>query len=402
MSDPAALGFDPERLARIPTFLEQHYLAPGLLPHAAVLVGRGDEIAHLSFQGQARAGQPLREDAIFRIASMSKPITSIAFLQLVEEGKVELADPVTTVVPEWRSLGVFVSGGDTLPFATRPPRTIMRMVDLLRHTAGFTYGFQERTSVDAAYRAQGLERFDRVDLEGLIAALAALPLEFDPGTAWNYSVATDVLGAIIQRIEDKPLDQVLAERIFGPLDMVDTSFQVPADKLARMPDCYALHPDTGTQIFDAGATSAWAQPPKLLSGGGGLASTLADYHRFCRMLRGGGALEGARIIGRKSLALMAANHLPGGGDLTQHSISLFSESENAGTGFGLGFATTIDRAATMALGSEGDLFWDGVFSTSFLVDPVEDLIFLFMSQLMPANAYPVRRQLRAMMYAALR
>lgn len=401
VSDPAELGFDAERLARIPAHLKAKYLDTGRLPHTALLVGRGDEIAHLSVQGEARDGEALKDDAIFRIASMTKPITSIAFMQLVEEGKLALADPVHRVIPEWKDLGVFVAGGGNQPFTSRPATAPMRMIDLLRHTSGLTYGFQERTPIDAAYRAARLEAFSGPDLEELIKLLAGIPLQFDPGSSWNYSVATDILGAIIQRVDDRPLDEAIAARVAGPLGMDDTHFQVPEAKQHRLPDCYVFNAAETKKMYDTGAKSAWARKPNQLSGGGGMASTLADYHRFCRMLLGEGELDGARIIGRKTLGLMTANHLPGGGDLTQHSKALFSEAENAGTGFGLGFATTIDPAATMVPGSKGDFFWGGMFSTAFFVDPQEDVIMVFMTQLMPSNTYPVRREIKTMIYAAL-
>lgn len=401
ISDPEDLGFNPERLQRIDALLKARYIDPGRLPHAALLIGRGDEIAHLSLQGDARAGQPLRQDAIFRIASMSKPITSVAFMQLVEEGRIALSDPVTKVIPEWKKLGVFVAGGGDMPFVSRPPKTEMRMIDLLRHTSGLTYGFQERTPIDAAYRARKLEAFHGPDLETLLTVLADIPLQFDPGTSWNYSIATDILGAIIQRLDDKPLDQAIADRITRPLGMVDTHFQLPAEKLDRVPDCYAFHPEKRMRLWDAGEKTAWGRKPNQLSGGGGLASTLADYHRFCRMLLNQGELDGERIIARKTLDLMTANHLPGGGDLTQHSTALFSEAENAGVGFGLGFATTLDPAQTMIPGSRGDFYWGGMFSTAFFVDPAEAIIMIFMTQLMPSSSYPVRREIKTMLYSAL-
>ncbi|MBB5684635.1 serine hydrolase domain-containing protein [Sphingobium boeckii] len=401
VSDPAELGFSPERLARIPAHLKAKYLDPGLLPHAAVLIGRGDEIAHLSVQGEARPGEALKQDAIFRIASMTKPITSVAFMQLVEEGKIALSDPVTKIIPEWNKLGVFVAGGGNTPFVSRPCTQPMRMIDLLRHTAGFTYSFQERTPIDAAYRKARLEAFSGPDLEELIALLAYIPLQFDPGSSWNYSIATDILGAVIQRIEGTPLDEVIAARITRPLGMDDTHFQIPDSKIARVPDCQVFDPVAKMKLWDPGATTAWAKKPQQLSGGGGMASTLSDYHRFCRMLLNEGELDGARILSRKTLDLMTANHLPGGGDLTQHSTALFSEAENAGAGFGLGFATTIDSAATMIPGSIGDFYWGGMFSTAFFVDPHEEIIMLFMTQLMPSSTYPVRREIKTMLYAAL-
>ncbi len=401
-SNPAELGFLPDRLERIPAYIKAKYLDSGKLPHSALLIGRGDEIAHLSVQGDARPGQPLKDDAIFRIASMTKPITSIVFMQLVEEGKVALSHSVASFLPEFKDIGVFVSGGGNVPFVTRPPAAPMKMVDLLRHTSGLTYGFQERNPMDAAYRALKLDDFHgKRSLDEFVAELAKIPLQFDPGAYWNYSVSNDVLGAVIQRIEGKPLDQVFEERVFGPLDMVDTGFFVPPEKMDRVPDCFHFHPTETKVMFDNGAGSRWGKPGPFLSGGGGLCSTLSDYHRFCRMLLNGGALDGVQIISPKTLELMTTNHLPGGGDLTQHSTSLFSEAENAGAGYGLGFGVTIDPAATTLAGSKGEFYWGGMFSTAFFVDPVEDIIMIFMTQLMPSSIYPVRREIKTMLYSAL-
>ena len=401
-SNPAELGFLPDRLERIPAFIKAKYLDSGKLPHAALLIGRGDEVAHLSLQGDARPGQPLQADAIFRIASMTKPITSIVFMQLVEEGKVALSHNVASFLPEFKDIGVFVSGGGNAPFVTRPAASPMRMVDLLRHTSGLTYGFQERNPMDAAYRALKLDDFQgKRTLDEFIAELAKIPLQFDPGTYWNYSVSTDVLGAVIQRIEGKPLDQVFEERLFGPLGMVDTSFFVPPEKIDRIPDCFHFHPTQTKVMFDNGDASRWSKPGPYLSGGGGLCSTLSDYHRFCRMLLNGGALDGVQIISPKTLELMTANHLPGGKDLTELSQSLFSEADNAGIGFGLGFAVSMTPHTTLVLGSAGEFYWGGMFSTAFFVDPVEDIIMIFMTQLMPSSTYPVRREIKTMLYAAL-
>lgn len=395
IGDPRELGFLPERLERIGAYIQAKYLDSGRLPHAALLIGRGDEVAHLWTSGVA-------EDAIFRIASMTKPVTSIALMQLVEQGKLAISEPVAKYLPELKDVGVFVAGGGNIPYVTRPPATPIRVIDLLRHTAGFTYSFQERSPVDAGYRKSGLENWGKVDDAAFLAELAKLPLEFDPGTQWNYSVATDVLGILVSRISGQPLGDYFAEHIFGPLGMTDTHFAVPADKAHRIPDCYTFDPVNKMKPIDkAGADSGWAGKHIFHSGGGGLASTLADYHRFCRMLLNGGTLDGATIIGRKTLDLMTANHLPSGGDLTQHSKSLFSEAEMAGIGFGLGFAVNVDPAATMLSGSHGEFYWGGMFSTAFLVDPEEDLTMVFMTQLSPSSTYPIRRELRTMIYAAL-
>ena len=389
------LGFVPDRLARIPAFIQAIYLDNGKLPFASVLVGRGDDIALQWSSGVA-------EDAIFRIASMTKPITSVAFMQLVEQGKVALTDPVAKYIPEFAKLGVFVGGGGNVPFMTRAPSTQMRVVDLLRHTAGFTYSFQEQGNIDAAYRKTDVESWTKNTSQSVIDTLAQIPLEFDPGTQWNYSVATDIVGILVERISGLSLPEYFQTHIFAPLGMTDTFFHVPADKAARIPEGFGFDPEAKMKLLDkAGADSMWAKGWSFNSGGGGLASSVADYHRFCRMLLNGGALDGAQILSPKTIELMTANHIPGGQDLTQMSKSLFSEAEMAGIGFGLGFATTIDSAATLAPCSNGDFYWGGMYSTAFFVDPVEDIIMIFMTQLLPSTTYPVRREIKTMIYSAL-
>ena len=279
----------------------------------------------------------------------------------------------------------------------------MQIIDLMRHTSGLTYGFQERTPVDAAYRKSELEHWIKVNgNDEFIQLLAKVPLDFDPGSSWNYSVSTDVLGVIVARISGMSLGEYFTQNIFEPLGMADTGFAVPTGEAHRIPDCYSYHPTKKMQPYDApGKDSAWAGQANFQSGGGGLASSVADYHRFCRMLLNGGSLDGTQIISPKTLELMTANHLPGGGDLTQHSKSLFSEAENAGAGYGLGFGTVIDPAATMVPCSQGEFYWGGMYSTAFFVDPVEDIIMVFMTQLMPSSTYPIRRDIKTMLYAAL-
>ena len=389
------LGFVSDRLARIPAFIQANYLDNGKLPFASVLVGRGDDIALQWSSGVA-------EDAIFRIASMTKPITSVAFMQLVEQGLVALTDPVTKYIPEFAQLGVFVGGGGNVPFMTRAPKTQMRVIDLLRHTAGFTYSFQEQGNIDAAYRKTDVESWTKNTSQSVIDTLAQIPLEFDPGTQWNYSVATDILGILVERISGLSLPEYFQTHIFTPLGMTDSFFQVPAGKAARIPEGFAFDPETKMKLIDkAGADSMWTKGWSFNSGGGGLASSVADYYRFCRMLLNGGALDGAQILSPKTIELMTANHIPGGQDLTQMSKSLFSEAEMAGIGFGLGFATTIDSAATLTPCSTGDFYWGGMYSTAFFVDPVEDIIMIFMTQLLPSTTYPVRREIKTMIYSAL-
>lgn len=396
--------FDPRRLAQIDPFLMQRYLDTGKLPCTQVLVAHDGEIAHFSSQGAAReGGAEIDETSLFRIASMTKPVTSIAFMMLLEEGKVALDTPVHHVIPEFKGLGVYNGGGGGLPFLTKPCARPMLMVDLLRHTSGLTYGFQNRTNVDAAHREGKIENwYGNLDLDDFAAALGKLPLEFSPGEAWNYSVSTDVLGLVVQRLAGMPLGEFFLTRIFAPLKMDDTFFQVPADKVHRLTDCYHMVLGKGRQMMDRGEKSLWSGPPRLVSGGGGLVSTALDYHRFCLMLLNGGELDGARIVGRKTIDLMTMNHLPGNGDLASWSKSLFSEATNAGVGFGLGFAVNLDPAACMIPGSVGEFYWGGMYSTAFFVDPVERVHMVFMTQLGPSSTYPVRRELKTLIYAALR
>lgn len=403
-ANPADHGFDAGRLRAIDAFVKERYLDSGLLPHAQLLVAREGEVVHLSSQGAARecGDAAITDRSLFRIASMTKPVTSVAFMMLVEEGRVALDTPVLHVLPELKNVGVYAGGGAGVPFATKATDEPMRMVDLLRHTAGFTYGFQNRSNIDAAHRELKLESWHGGhDLDGFVAELGKLPLEFSPGTQWNYSVATDVLGAVVQRVSGMPLDQFFATRIFQPLGMHDTFFAVPDDKVDRLTDCYTFVPGKGRIMYDRGEASAWGRMPRLVSGGGGLVSTALDYHRFCTMCLNGGVLDGTRILGRKTIELMTINHLPGKADLSVMSKSLFSETQNAGTGFGLGFAVTIDVARSMMPGSVGEFYWGGMFSTAFFIDPVERIHMVFMTQLSPSSLYPIRRELKTMIYAAL-
>ncbi len=403
IAKPENHGFDAARLARIDAYVKARYLDSGKLPHAQILIARGGEIVHFSHQGAAReGGTDVNASTIFRIASMTKPVTSLAFMMLVEEGKVALDTPVHHVLPEFKTLGVFKAGGGGVPFQTLPTAEPMRMVDLLRHTSGLTYSFQNRTNIDAAYREGKIENWHgNLTLDEFIAALGKIPLEFSPGTEWNYSVSTDVLGAVVERVSGMGLADFFAQRIFAPLGMHDTGFTVPADKTDRLADCWTMVQGKGRVMYDRGAESAWSKPPRLVSGGGGLVSTALDYHRFCTFFLNKGELDGTRLVSRKTVDLMTVNHLPGNGDLASLSKSLFSETTNAGTGFGLGFAITTDVAKTLMPGSAGEFYWGGMFSTAFFIDPVEQISMVFMTQLSPSMLYPIRRELKTMIYSAL-
>ena len=410
VGDKEKQGMSCERLERIERFVDDNYIATGKLAGALVQVWRRGGLALNSVLGLAdRERQvPLAEDSIFRIYSMTKPITSVAVMMLVEECKIALDDPVSKYIPAWEKLGVH-AGGFMESFQTRPLARPMLVVDLLRHTSGLTYGFQQNTNVDAAYRKLKIgELATEGTLEEMIEKLATLPLEFSPGEAWNYSVSTDVLGYIVGKVSGTSFEVFLKERIFDPLGMVDTAFYVPQEKVSRFCACYAIGA-LGSKITSAQAPtlqddpriSPYLNPPTFVSGGGGLVSTATDYMRFARMLLQGGELDGVRLLGPRTLALMTANHLPGGVDLPRLSRSMFSEAIYEGVGFGLGFATTVTPAATLIPGSAGDFFWGGAASTFFWVDPREDLIVLFLTQLLPSSAHPVRRQLRTMVYSAI-
>src|SRR5258708_5440530 len=238
-------------------------------------------------------------------------------------------------------------------------------------------------------------------VQAMIDDLGKIPLEFSAGDGWNYSVSTDVVGYLVERISGKPFEQFLKERIFSPLGMNDTDFFVSPQKAHRLAACYAADGKGGMTLYDDPAVSSFLSPPSLISGGGGLCSTAADYLAFCRALLNGGELGGVRLIGPKTLALMTTNHLPGGRDLTEMSTSLYSEATYSGVGFGLGFSVTMNPALTLIPGSAGEYAWGGAATTSFWIDPAEDLIAIFMTQVVPSSAYPVRRELRTMIYSAI-
>jgi CubicO group peptidase (beta-lactamase class C family) len=414
LASPESAGMSQAAFDRIEAHLKHRYIDAGRFPGTQLLVYRRGKLVHSTVQGFADLERkvPVKHDTIFRIYSMTKPLTSVAFMMLFEEGRVALDEPVAKYIPEWQNLGLFVAG--TAPnFLTRPPARPMLIVDLLRHTSGLTYGFQQRSNVDAAYREAKIGEVEKAGtLQSMIEGLAKIPLEFSPGEAWNYSVATDVIGYLIGKIADRPFEQFLKERITGPLGMHDTDFHVPADKAHRFAACYSADP-SGGMTFHAGqrrdgltlqddpATSSFLTPPSLISGGGGLCSTASDYLTFCRALLNGGELGGVRLLAPKTLALMTSNHLPNGLDLPGMSRSLFSEATYNGIGFGLGFSVTMDPAKTLIPGSPGEYSWGGAATTSFWIDPAEELIAIFMTQVLPSSAYPLRRELRTMIYSAI-
>jgi CubicO group peptidase (beta-lactamase class C family) len=414
LTSPEAAGMSKAALDRIEDHLKKRYIEAGRFPGTQLLVYRRGKLVHSSSQGFADLERkvPVKDDTIFRIYSMTKPVTSIAFMMLVEEGRVSLDEPVHKYIPEWKNLGVFLAG--VMPaFLTRPPSRPMQIVDLMRHTSGLTYGFQQRGNVDAAYRELKIGEVEKAGtLQSMIEDLAKIPLEFSPGEAWNYSVSTDVIGYLIGQITGQPFEQFLQERIFDPLEMKDTGFFVAPAKAHRLAACYSASPQGamtfhatdrkgGLTLQDDPVTSPFLSPPSFISGGGGLCSTAADYLTFCRALLNGGEFGGVRLIGPKTLALMTSNHLPGGRTLPELSRSLFSEAAYHGIGFGLGFSVTLDPAKTLIPGSRGEYAWGGAATTSFWIDPAEELIAIFMTQVLPSTATAIRRELRTMIYAAI-
>ncbi len=407
--DPSGAGFDPDRLQAVDRFIKTNYLDTGRYPGFSLVVSRRGKLAHLSHQGYD-------EDAIFRLYSMTKPLTSIALLGLMEQGLFKLGDPVSDFIPSFADLRVFEDGSATSYTTTFPERQ-MTVRDLLTHTSGLTYGWMHRHPVDDMYREHGIGGGQQT-LEETCDQLAEVPLLFSPGTEWSYSVATDVCGRLIEILSGQQLDHYLTANILSPLRMEDTAFSVPDDKAARLTPSYALAslspfgvPDAAasdsvvndeTVMIDPGSDkSPYRSKPTYLSGGGGLVGTLADYYRFTQMLLNGGILDGNRVIGRKTLEYATINHLPNGGDLASMGQPVFSETNYEGIGFGLGFAVTLDPARAQVMSSAGDHFWGGAASTTFWVDPVEDLTVIGMTQLMPSSAYPVRAELRNLIYGAL-
>ena len=400
---PEEVGLSSARLDRIRGHF-QRYIDDGKLAGTLTLVARHGQVAFFEPQGhlELEGRRPMHQDAVFRIYSMSKPITTVALMMLLEKGLCQLDDPVHRFIPSWERLGVFV-GGSYPAFLRAPALRPMTIRDLLSHTSGLTYGFMERTNVDAAYRALRIADRSKPDytLQDMVDTLAELPLEFSPGTRWNYSVATDVTGYLVEVISGQRFDAYLSEHIFQPLGMPDTAFTVADTQLERFACNYERLRDGRLRLADNPDSSEF-RGGSFFSGGGGLISTAPDYLRFTLMLRNRGELDGVRLLSRKTVDLMTVNHLPGGQDLTALAqAGMFTETAYAGVGFGLGFSVMLDPARAQVLGTPGEFAWGGAASTAFWVDPVEDLIVIFMTQVMPSSSYPIRRELRNLTYAAL-
>ena len=406
---PKHTGLSTARLERITEHLERNYIAPGKIAGAQVAVARRGHLAYLRSFGQMdrERGKAMADDAIFRIYSMTKPITSVALMSLYERGYFQLNDPVSRFFPSWKNHRVWVAGsGDKME--TAEPQQPVTMRHMLSHTGGLTYGAVLQAlgapdsghPVDQVYAEVGVRRGRDETLMEFMEKLAKVPLRYQPGERWMYSLSTDVCGALVEKISGQRFDRYLKETIFEPLGMKDTAFAVPDGKLDRFTASYRRAADKTLKLLDDPETSDYRREPNFHSGGGGLVGTTEDYLRFCEMLRRGGEFEGARILGPRTIALMHRNHLKDGQDLTQMAVGGFSETANEGVGFGLGFASTLDEVKAGALG-DGDYYWGGAASTIFWVDPKEDIVVVFMTQLMPSGAFNFRGQLKSIIYSSI-
>jgi CubicO group peptidase (beta-lactamase class C family) len=400
-------GLDTRRLERIGEHLERSYIGNGKIAGCQVSVARHGHLAYSKNFGMMdlERKKPTRDDTIYRIYSMTKPIASVALMTLYEQGYFQLNDPVSRYVPSWKEHRVWTSGeGDTMK--TEPAHRPVSFRDVLSHTAGFTYGgglpgVGIQHPIDKIYRELKVRSVGGADsMQVFMDKLGQVPLRYQPGSQWMYSLATDVCGALVEIISGKPLAQYLQEVIFEPLGMTDTAFWVAPEKVERFAANYQRGPDKKLKLIDDPAASDFTKEPGFKSGGGGLTGTSADYMRFCEMLRRGGELDGARILGPRTIELMHMNHLPGGKDLTELAIGTFSETANEGVGFGLGFASTMSQVQTGTLGA-GDFYWGGAASTIFWIDPKEDLSVVFMTQLMPSGTFNFRGQLKSIVYSAI-
>ncbi len=407
---PEEAGFAPGRLDRITAHLNKHYIEPGKIAGCQTLVARSSVPAYFSSLGYMNREEqrPMADDTIFRLFSMSKPITSVALMTLFEHGHFQLNDPVHKFIPEWRDMQVYVSG-EGKHMMVRPPTRPMTMRHILSHTSGLTYGGGLAAligakialhPVDQAYVDGGADRNRDSTLREFILKLANMPLRYDPGDHWMYSYSADVCGYLVEAISGKPFDEYLQETLFDPLGMHDTAFHVHPEKVERFAACYGRARDKSLRRLDDSRNGGHLTKPTLFSGGAGLTGTTADYFRFAEMLRRGGELDGARILGPRTIEMMAQNHLAGGADLSKMAMGAFSETAYEGIGFGLGFAMTLDGVESGSL-TEGDYYWGGAASTIFWVDPIEDIVVIFMTQLMPSTTFNFRGQLKSIIYSSI-
>jgi len=400
--DPEAAGMDGHRLERLTEHFESNFVEPGKIPGCQITVVRRGHVAYYRSLGlmDRERQRPMADDAIFRIFSMTKPIVSVALMQLYERGMFQISDPVHRFIPEWRTLKVGVLGDDGSMDLVKPDRP-MDVRDVLMHTTGLPGALFPGNPIDDAFAQDRAAHYKGLTLEAITALLAQHPLKFQPGTKWNYGLSTDIVGRLVEILSGLPLDEYLRQEIFAPLGMEDTGFFVPEASAHRLSALYQYRPANTPKLFDDPETSRYLRPRSYLSGAGGLASTTHDYVAFCQMLANGGQLNGRRVLGRKTLDLMTRNHLANGATLAEMAVGGFGEAGFDGVGFGLGFAVGQGPVATGMAGSAGDFYWGGAASTAFWIDPSEDLFVVFMTQLMPSIAYPFRAQLRSLVYQAI-
>jgi CubicO group peptidase (beta-lactamase class C family) len=401
--DPRDAGFDAERLARLDRFLDA-YVASGRQKGNLIAICRHGKVAHLSFRGARNesAGLPVELDTIWRMYSMTKPITSTAAMLLYEEGALSLFDPVAKYIPAFADARVYRQG-PAVNMISAPASEPLLVWHLMTHTSGLTYDWYYTHPVDEMYRKAGFgtPAAQEFTLEEACNRWASVPLLFEPGTAWNYSVSTDVLGRVVEVASGQSLDQFFASRIFEPLGMADTSFCVPPNDQQRLTRLYVIDPATDQLVLaPPNVESRGLNQPKMFSGGGGLVSTAADYLRFTNLLRGGGELDGVRLLSPQTVSLMSANHLPGGALITPpFGRSLIGPSFE-GRGFGLGVAPLVDPVAAKTLSSAGEYCWGGAAGTAFWVDPAKDLTVVFCTQVYFARD-DISYTLRQLVYQAL-
>jgi CubicO group peptidase (beta-lactamase class C family) len=399
---PERAGFAAGGLDRVDRHLAR-YVDDGLLTGWQLAVTRDGKLAHHSTYGlrDREAERPVEADTIWRIYSMTKPLTSVAAMMLVEEGRLALRQPVGEILPELADLRVY-SAGSALNPATRPAEPIL-LWHLLSHTSGMTYGFLHQHPMDEMHRLLDTEFFPPggFTLADAVQRWARVPLLFQPGSSWNYGVSTDVLGRVVEVVSGLPLDRFFAERITGPLGMVDTAFTVPPDKADRVAGLYVVAKAGQTPVRRDDFSPDPRGEITFLSGGGGLVSTTGDYLRFTRMLLNRGELDGVRLLGGRTVDYMTSNHLPGNADIPTFGRVMSAQDVFDGVGFGLGFSVTVDPVRSKVISSAGEYAWGGLASTAFWVDPVERITVVFMTQLVPSATYPLRSELRTMVTAAL-
>ena len=413
---PAQVGLDQNRLGRVSNWLEQQVIKKRIAGASLLLCRRGQP-AFFEAVGasEIETGRVFSEDTIVRVFSMTKPITTVAAMMLYEQGCFQLDHPVSRYLPAFADTPVWSGGDITATVAQQTPMTIRQ---LMTHTAGLTYGFMQQNVIDAEYRGRGLEQRRSVKLADWVDSLADIPLLCQPGSQWNYSVATDVLGRLVEIWSGLSLAEFFEAHICGPLGMVDTGFSVPADQTSRFAALYGpssgqtmasvaaggiSHEDRigGLRLIESADNNDYLKPPEFFSGGGGLVSTMSDYARFCQMLMNRGELDGSRLLSRKTVEFMRLNQLPNNGDMASMGQPVWSETSYEGIGFGIGWAVVLDPVKAHIIASVGEHHWGGAASTFFWLDPEEELFVIFLTQLIPSSTYPIRRELRSRIYQTL-